>query len=225
MFARNGGFTAASRKGDVENEIELSKMSEIDPQSGDPLGEARLTEALRHLAGSSRQGAPAEIGAGLVTAFRRHHTRRRRIRFAGMAALAACVALITGLMSMRPHSVPGKEQAHTEAGSVPGKAPNAAATTNTVAAQPRPAGTPVRAHAATSKAATSKAASSRQFIALPGYDPAVPADELHVVRVQLPASALWQMGAPVNPDSDGRRVLADFVVSQDGTPYAMRLVQ
>jgi hypothetical protein len=219
MFARNGGFTAASRKGDVEDEIELSKMSEIDPQTGDP-GEARLAEALRRLAGSSQQGAPAEIGAGLVTAFRRHHTRRRRIRFAGMAALAACVALIAGLMFMRPHSVPGKEQAHTEAGSVPGKAPNAPATTNTAAAQPRPVGTPVRKHAA-----TSRAASSRQFIALPGYDPAVPADELHVVRVQLPASALWQMGAPVNPDSDGRRVLADFVVSQDGTPYAMRLVQ
>jgi hypothetical protein len=196
-------------------------MSEIDPQSGDPLGEARLTEALRRLAGSSQQSASAEIGAGLVTAFRRHHTRRRRIRFAGMAALAACVALIAGLMSMRPHSVPGKEQAHTEAGSsVPGKAPNAPATTNTATAQPRPVRTPVRRHAAASKAAT-----SRQFIALPGYDPAVPADELHVVRVQLPASALWQMGAPVNPDSDGRRVLADFVVSQDGTPYAMRLVQ
>jgi len=200
-------------------------MSEIDPQTGDPLEEARLTEALRHLAGSSRQGAPAEIGAGLVTAFRRHHTRRRRIRFAGMAALAACVALMAGLLSLRPHSVPGKEQTHTEAGSGPGKVPNAAATTNTAAAQPRSAGTPIRAHAATSKAATSRAASSRQFIALPGYDPAVPADELHVVRVQLPASALWQMGAPVNPDSDGRRVLADFVVSQDGTPYAMRLVQ
>ena len=68
-------------------------------------------------------------------------------------------------------------------------------------------------------------ASRRQFLALPGYDPAVPADELHVVRVQLPGSALWQMGAPVSPDSGARQFMADFVVSQDGTPYAVRLVQ
>jgi hypothetical protein len=60
---------------------------------------------------------------------------------------------------------------------------------------------------------------------LPGYDPAVPADELRVVRVQVPASALWQMGAPVSPDSGARKFMADFVVSQDGTPYAVRLVQ
>ena len=68
-------------------------------------------------------------------------------------------------------------------------------------------------------------ASRRQFLALPGYDPAVPADELHIVRVQLPGSALWQMGAPVSPDSGARKFMADFVVSQDGTPYAVRLVQ
>jgi hypothetical protein len=41
----------------------------------------------------------------------------------------------------------------------------------------------------------------------------------------VPASALWQMGAPVSPDSGARRFMADFVVSQDGTPYAVRLVQ
>ena len=50
-------------------------------------------------------------------------------------------------------------------------------------------------------------------------------DELRVVRVQLPASALWQMGAPLNSDTANRRMLADFVVGQDGTPYAVRLVQ
>ena len=220
-------------------------MREIDPQSRDPLredplGEAplgkgpqtndRLTKALRHLAASSRQGAPAEIGTGLVTAFRRHHTRRRRIRIAGVAALAACIALAAGLISMRTPRKPGTEQAGAKANSVPGKAPGTVAAANVATTQARPAGTRTRPGTVTSRAttkrtATSRAASSRQFIALPGYDPAVPADELHVVRVQLPASALWQMGAPVSPDSGGRRVLADFVVSQDGTPYAMRLVQ
>jgi hypothetical protein len=60
---------------------------------------------------------------------------------------------------------------------------------------------------------------------LPGYDPAIPAEELSIVRVRVPANALWQMGAPVSPDSGARKFMADFVVSQDGTPYAVRLVQ
>jgi hypothetical protein len=204
-------------------------MREIDPQSESrltegPATEARLTEALRHLAASSRQGAPVEIGAGLVTAFRRHHTRRRRIRMAGMAVLAACIALIASLLSMQPHrKAPGTEQAGAQPSSVPGKVPSAVAPTNIATTQSRP-GTR-QPKGVTSKTATSRAVARRQFLALPGYDPAVPADELHVVRVQLPASALWQMGAPVSPDSGARRVMADFVVSQDGTPYAMRLVQ
>src|SRR4029077_18715296 len=106
-------------------------MREIDPQSEchlteDPATEARLTEALRHLAASSRQGAPMEIGAGLVTAFRRHHTRRRRIRMAGVAVLAACIALIASLLSMQSHrKAPGTEQAGAQPSSVPGKVPSA----------------------------------------------------------------------------------------------------
>jgi hypothetical protein len=189
-------------------------MHEIDPQS-DP----RLAEALRRMAASSRQSAPAEIGAGLVTAFRRHHTRRRRIHRGGVA-LAACIALMAGLVSMRMlRHEPGRGQVQKATSSVPGKIANSVTATN-VAAQARTVGKRTRP-----KAIASRTASSRQFLALPGYDPAVPAEELHVVRVQLPASALWQMGAPVSPDSGARKFMADFVVSQDGTPYAVRLVQ
>jgi hypothetical protein len=202
-------------------------MREIDPQSGDPLKEAgadaRLSNALRGLAASSRRGAPAELGAGLVTAFRRHHSRRRLVRRVSVGALAACLALAAGLMSLHsrpPHQMPAKEIAK-EQPSVPARAPEAM----TVAQADTTRKRPVRKHV-TPKAANSQlAASRRQFLALPGYDPAVPADELHVVRVELPASALWQMGAPVSPDSGARKFMADFVVSQDGTPYAVRLVQ
>jgi hypothetical protein len=197
-------------------------MPEIDPQS-DPL----LTDVLHRMAASSRQGAPPEIGAGLMTAFRSHHTRRRRIRRASVAALVACVALIAGLASIRASrhvesTTQSRVETGTETNKTPGKTqeatgPHSVQATNAKALQPtiivRPNPQPGRVTA------------SRQFLALPGYDPAVPADELHVVRVRLPASALWQMGAPMSPDGDGRRVLADFVVSQDGTPYAVRLVQ
>ncbi|MBZ5504594.1 MAG: hypothetical protein LAO78_03805 [Acidobacteriia bacterium] len=196
-------------------------MPEIDPQS-DP----RLTDALRRMAASSRQGAPAEIGAGLVTAFRRHHTRRRRIRLTGAAALVACIALIAGLVSMRAsRNVESTTQSHVESSTAPGKTPEATEPQSVKATNAKAVQPVVTAKRVRPNSQASRVTAGRQFLALPGYDPAVPADELHVVRVRLPASALWQMGAPMIPDGDGRRVLADFVVSQDGTPYAVRLVQ
>jgi len=196
-------------------------MHEIDPQSGDPLTDPRLTEALRHLVASSRRGAPGELGTGLAMAFRHHHARRRLVRRTTVAALAACIALIAGLLSIRsPQKIPTKTQPQEVASSVPVQPPNATASTGLAAKAARPS-----AKHAKPKAATTAAASRREFLALPGYDPAVPAEQLSVVRVQLPASALWQMGAPVSPDSGARKFMADFVVAQDGTPYAVRLVQ
>jgi hypothetical protein len=192
-------------------------MHEIDPQS-----DVRLTEALRRLAASSRQSAPPELGASLLTEFRRHHARRRLIRRIRIATLAACLCVVTGLAFMRaPRIQPVSEHTPEAAPSVPDKTPDGQVVAKIATAQSRPVGKRARPKAA----AVTGAASRRQFLALPGYDPAVPADELHVVRVQLPASALWQMGAPVSPDLGGRKFLADFVVSQDGTPYAVRLVQ
>ena len=207
-------------------------MREIGPQSGDPQNDAtvdtRLSEALRGLAASSRGGAPSEVGAGLVTAFRRHHARRRLVRRTSIAALAACVALVAGLMLMpSPHRSPTKAIIEQQPSGLPLKAPEAtkAPEAMTVAKAVKTGPQHAGKHARPPEAGRSTVASHRQFLALPGYDPAVPADELHVVRVQLPASALWQMGAPVNPDSGARQFMADFVVSQDGKPYAVRLVQ
>jgi hypothetical protein len=225
VFSGNGGVAAASSADDVEDEIELPKMCEIDPQSGDPLKDAtvdaRLSEALRGLAATSRQGAPVEVAAGLATAFRRHHARRRLVRQVSIGAIAACLALTAGLISVRlSHKAPARIMVHEQSSGIPATAPDEVTSAKALIAAPRPAARHVRP-----KAKNNMTASRRQFLALPGYDPAVPADELHVVRVQLPASALWQMGAPVSPDSGARKFMADFVVSQDGTPYAVRLVQ
>ncbi|HEY1939429.1 MAG TPA: hypothetical protein VGJ33_15980 [Candidatus Angelobacter sp.] len=203
-------------------------MREIDPQSGDPLKDAatdeRLSEALRGLAASSRCGAPIEIGAGLATAFRRHHARHRLVRRVSVAALAACLALaagVTSLLSHSPHQVPEKEIVQEQPSSALARDPHAMAIAKAATTRPRPVKKQVKPKAANSNLA----AASRQFLALPGYDPAIPAEELSIVRVRLPASALWQMGAPISPDSGARKFMADFVVSQDGTPYAVRLVQ
>jgi len=201
-------------------------MHEIDTRSGDPLKDAAtdagLSDALRGLAASSRHGAPVEIGAGLVTAFRRHHARRRLVRRVSIGTLAACLALAAGLISMRSrHEAPSTEIVKEQPSVVLEKAPEAVTIAKTETTPSRP----VRKHATLKATNSNLAAASRQFLALPGYDPAVPAEELSIVRVRLPGTALWQMGAPVSPDSGARNFMADFVVSQDGTPYAVRLVQ
>jgi hypothetical protein len=202
-------------------------MHEVDPQSdqqAEDRTEARLTEALRRMAAASRQGAGPEVGAGLVMAFRRHHTRRRRIRRTGIAALGICMMVAAVLVSMRDS---GKKR--QEATKAPVPVTNTAEHKNpTAPAPPAPEvkRTVVKEASARPKATRpAQRAATRAFLALPAYDPGVPMDELNVVRVRLPESALWKMGAPVRPDAGMRRVTADFVVSQDGTPYAVRLVQ
>jgi hypothetical protein len=121
----------------------------------------------------------------------------------------------------------GSGRKQPEAAQSPAPVINASEQKNSTAPAPTPAvKQAVKQASAGQKAPRHVArAASRAFLALPAYDPAVPMDELNVVRVRLPESALWKMGAPVRPDAGMRRVTADFVVSQDGTPYAVRLVQ
>lgn len=197
-------------------------MREIDPQS------ERLTDALRRLAASSQQSAPLEVAAGLLGEFRRHHARRRRNKQLAIAGLAVCVivaGVVIGLPSHRPaHTTPSQTAKLPEATATPAKQEQPAIA-------PVVAVNPVKRPAVKQLAANSKAvkpavsAANHTFLALPGYDPTVPLDELHVVRMQLPANALWQMGAPVSANAGMNNVTADFVVSQGGTPYAVRLVQ
>jgi hypothetical protein len=219
MLARDGGFALASRTRDAEEQdehkIELAKMHEIDSQS-----EARLKEALQRLAAASRQSAPPEIGAELLSKFRRHHARRRWARRGGMLALAACFAL-AAIWSLRsgPQRHSGQE---SFAKAVTGNEEKSSPPAPVIATETKQTQkTPVKPRS-TRPAAM---AANRPFLALPAYDPTVPMDDLQVVRVQLPASALWKIGAPVPADVGERRMTADFVVGQDGTAYAVRLVQ
>jgi hypothetical protein len=195
-------------------------MREIDPQS-----ETRLTEALRRLAASSPQSAPPEVGAGLLSEFRRHHTRRRRIRRLGIASLVTCLALAATLVTLH---TPAKS---SQSAGLPATSTGSPEKQEEQAAKPVPVAvttphvTPKQVSAKHKNSKASVGTASRAFVALPGYDPSVPLDELHVVRVQLPASALWQIGAPMTASAGMQSVTADFVVSQGGTPYAVRLVQ
>ena len=63
------------------------------------------------------------------------------------------------------------------------------------------------------------------FVALPSFDPAIPVGETHMVRMNLPGSALQLIGYPVDGQLLERHILTDVLVGQDGMPYAVRLVQ
>ena len=64
-----------------------------------------------------------------------------------------------------------------------------------------------------------------RFVALPTFDFAIPIDHLEIVRVDLPGRDLRLVGFPVSEEIADRRVVADVLLAQDGTPYALRLVQ
>jgi hypothetical protein len=198
--------------------------------------EEGLSKALRELAAASPQGAPPELGVRLKSTFERQHSRRRRKRIALMTGLAVCLVIsITWLRvgkPSRPATVATKPL-QTAQSSVPAS-PVIASATRTITAAPaviahatrakvRPKTTP-RVHGA-SRATSSPAIAATDFVALPSFDPAIPIGQSRMVRLELPGSALQLIGYPVNEQLLERRVLTDVLVGQDGTPYAVRLVQ
>jgi len=63
------------------------------------------------------------------------------------------------------------------------------------------------------------------YVALPSAEGATFAEDQTIVRVSLPPSALASFGFPVRAEGGDSNVLADFVLGEDGTPRAVRLVQ
>lgn len=61
-----------------------------------------------------------------------------------------------------------------------------------------------------------------EFIPLGGY---AQAEEGHLVRVELPRSALASFGLPVSAESAGGRVKADVLLGEDGTARAIRFIR
>jgi len=195
-------------------------MREIDSSHN---SEARLRQALRSLSASSPAEAPQQIGDVLAGAFRRHHARRRAVRRAGIAAVVCLVlsAMVLLMVTERHRrSTPGAE--------------TVAASPHKTPAQPVavPSPLPVRAkksHATSGRpvptAASVDVAVSDGFVDLPSSDQAVRGEDLRVVRLEVTGRALQMVGAPIAEESADNRMLAEFIVGQDGTPYAVRLVR
>jgi hypothetical protein len=199
-------------------------MREIDSTRN---SEARLSQALRSLSASAPAEAPPQIGEVLVGAFRRRHARRRAIRRTAVAAVIFCVALpatVLLLVTGRHHkSTPDRDVVAVVA-SHPAK----------TAATPVAVASPLRvrvkkSHAPSGRSYVPAAAGSQvvldDFLDLPASDQAVRGEDLRVIRLEVTGRALQMVGAPVAEENADNRMLADFIVGQDGTPYAVRLVR
>lgn len=68
-------------------------------------------------------------------------------------------------------------------------------------------------------------ASDDGFVALPGADQLPPADDLSVVHVELPRSAMMRVGIEVSPERAAERIQADVKVGSDGLARAVRFVE
>jgi hypothetical protein len=183
--------------------------------------DSQFSAMLRSASVNAPQSAPPALGETLKSEFRRHHIRRRRARNARILLVAGClVASVMTFLSLRP------------------RPSNIAAIREPVqTAPPRPANVAVEQPESnsTQRKSIRKPASSQtrkkpeiapdRFVALPTFDFAIPIDHLEIVRVNLSGRDLRLVGFPVSEEIADRRVVADVLLVQDGTPYALRLVQ
>jgi len=183
--------------------------------------EDRLSEALRSLGHTGEQNAPPEIYTALAGAFRSHHVRRRRVqRVRIVVALVACLMVSVALLRAIKGPMHGSQR---NAGNAPVHLipPQNAEVPDQQASAQASLRESHKPHAE----GASGAATVENFLALPSYDPSIAADGLRIIRLEGRGSDLRLAGAPVSEELSDRRVVADFMVGHDGTPYAVRFVQ
>jgi hypothetical protein len=194
-------------------------MHEIDRSENN--SDARLTRALKSLADASAPGAPPEVGDALVGAFRRHHARRRAMRRTALAAAIAAVLLPAAfwLATRRPAERTVANPPEPAIVAPPVQAP-AVPVAISVVPSPR-----VKKQHGRGVIKHTQPAGNDFVVLSSYYDQPVSDEELRIIRLEVNGNALRMVGAPVMEQRENCTVLADFVVGQDGTPYAMRLVR
>jgi hypothetical protein len=186
-----------------------------------------LDFALRQAAEESAElQAPPRLETLLLQEFRREKsaTASRGVRWQLAAfAVAAAVLLALGLTLHRQQLVtPGDVNSAQSSTHTAAQVPDNSATTTS--ATTAPDGNAQASANSVRTAAYDDAEYATAYMPLPyAYDPS----ELEggaVVRVVLPRAALVSYGLPVEGMGVADHVTADMVVSQDGTPQAIRLV-
>ena len=151
-----------------------------------------------------RQEAPARVEAGLVAAFRAHQARRpveimpSNAWMPLFAGLAAAVLMTVGLLLVRDRPVPVPRHSST-------------ATVELAATAP-------------ADLMDDETPDSDGYIPLPNAERLAPDENVNVVRVELPRSAMLAVGLPVSVDQSTDLVEADIKMGSDGLARAVRFV-
>jgi len=185
-----------------------------------------LDFALRALAAQHFEShAPARLETALIQDFRRRKetaARRATHRYTALlAAAAALLLLLSGSVYERWRA------AHRATAPVVSNQLQAPAFTGTAAkgiAAQTSQGTLNARQSAASNEYANNSEDAAAFVTLPYADDPAVAENGAVIRVVLTPSALASLGLPVTGIDSGESVPADLLVSEDGTPQAVRFV-
>jgi hypothetical protein len=182
--------------------------------------------------------APGRLEAELLWAFRQRKAagaRETTRRYAAAMGIAAMVLLAvgfwfyrrsTGAIALTPPNVANPlvaVQPEMGAGKTLLPADVARPQEHPKAASGTHAG-PAEKVATSAENQLAQADNTGAFIALPDAEYPVALDDGAVVRVVMPRAALASFGLPVEAMEGEGTVRADLIVSEDGTPQAIRLV-
>ncbi len=213
--------------------------------------EESLGFALQRIAReTSRMPAAARVEAALLEEFRNANSQKVRPTSVAVLPLrqkmtwqvvalgiAAVLLLVLGSVIYQrnlPHA-PGTPAPSVATNTLKPDAPSAASTENssvntsqTETANTTNAGTGAKTAAPANHAAAAAASEPTEYatayVPLPYADDPSALEGGSVVRVTLARSTLEAYGLPVDGLEAGDRVTADMIVSEDGTPQAIRLV-
>lgn len=171
-------------------------------------------------------GAPPGMEAGLRQYFRRERetaARRGTQRLASILAIAAAALLAVGLtLHYRETRAPGGPAMNNNA-STPTFQPAAGSGISPADSQQSAASAEAAGDADdTSSSPGTEYASA--FVAVPYAEDSAELQNGSVVRVMLPRAALASLGMSAAYSGTAERIPADVVLSEDGTPQAIRLV-
>ena len=172
--------------------------------------EEQVRNALRALAEHDRQEeAPAIVEARVLRGFRQAR-KQRMLRRAGIWSVAIAAAIIAVLIVSAPKARLEPLNAVREPVAQPLEVVVPESGEPLLATVAPKAGRVVRREIVT------------QFFML--TDSTLPLDRGQLLRVRVPASVMYSVGLPVNPDRWTERVDADVVVGEEGMARAIRFV-
>ena len=199
--------------------------AEVCPRCGALLTEGEALDfALRNLAErSARWEASPRIEANLLRELQQVKLAGSRQRIRKQFAILGAAAAVLLALGIGVHQrITSGRTTTLDAANVAGS-PAAGTAKDEVAGNSATSGEPTSTASASANESDENEY-AEEFVPVPYADDPAASEGGAIVRVTLPRSALASFGLPITESEGTDRVSADLIVSQDGTPQAIRLV-